>query len=100
MNKKLIAVLLIVAISGWVYGATRPATAAYVAPETPFDHSNCQYPQRLSNPVDGCDNSDPAMPQCMKGGTETCDIPVDTTPYVPTSPAPTATPPVKNQCNG
>ena len=40
-----------------------------------FDHSNCQYPNRLSNPVDGCDNSDPARPECMKIGIEDCDLP-------------------------
>lgn len=33
---------------------------------TTFDHSNCQYPNRWSNPVDGCDNSDPAVPECTK----------------------------------
>ena len=32
----------------------------------PFDHSNCQYPDRWSNPEDGCDNSDPAVPECIK----------------------------------
>lgn len=32
----------------------------------PFDHSNCQYPDRWSNPVDSCDNSDPAVPECIK----------------------------------
>lgn len=31
-----------------------------------FDHSNCQYPDRWTNPVDGCDNSDPAVPECIK----------------------------------
>lgn len=36
-----------------------------------FDHSNCQYPMRWSNPPDGCDNSDPAVPECVgKGQTE------------------------------
>lgn len=34
--------------------------------DKPFDHSNCQYPDRWSNPVDGCDNSDPAVPECIK----------------------------------
>lgn len=37
----------------------QPAAAA-------FDHSNCQYPDRWSNPADGCDNSDPAVPECIK----------------------------------
>lgn len=33
----------------------------------PFDHSDCQYPERWSNPPQGCDNSDPAVPECIKG---------------------------------
>ena len=37
----------------------QPASAA-------FDHSNCQYPERWTNPADGCDNSDPAVPECIK----------------------------------
>lgn len=52
--------------------------------EVPFDHSNCQYPERLSNPVDGCDNSDPARPECMKFGTEDCSTPMDNPPVAPT----------------
>lgn len=31
-----------------------------------FDHSQCQYPNRWTNPVDSCDNSDPAVPECIK----------------------------------
>lgn len=31
-----------------------------------FDHSNCQYPERWTNPANGCDNSDPAVPECIK----------------------------------
>lgn len=34
-----------------------------------FDHSNCQYPDRLSNPADGCDNSDPVCGEIAKGAT-------------------------------
>lgn len=30
-----------------------------------FDHSQCQYPNRWSNPSDGCDNTDPAVPECV-----------------------------------
>lgn len=30
------------------------------------DHSYCQYPDRWSNPPGGCDNSDPAVPECIK----------------------------------
>lgn len=42
---------------------SKPVGAAAPA----FDHSNCQYPDRWSNPADGCDNSDPAVPECIKG---------------------------------
>lgn len=40
---------------------TQPARAAQS-----FSHEDCQYPERWSNPVDGCDNSDPAVPECIK----------------------------------
>lgn len=51
-----------------------PANASQSAA---FDHSNCQYPDRWSNPADGCDNSDPAVPECIKAfstkeGEEAC----------------------------
>lgn len=37
----------------------QPAAAA-------FSHANCQYPDRWTNPPNGCDNSDPAVPECIK----------------------------------
>lgn len=43
-----------------------PNSASASAPL--FDHSQCQYPNRQSNPVDGCDNTDPADPLKAKGG--------------------------------
>lgn len=43
-----------------------------------FDHSQCQYPLRETNPPDGCDNSDPANPECMKGGADACATPIPT----------------------
>lgn len=46
---------------------TQPASAAQA-----FDHSNCQYPDRTTNPVDGCDNSDPCDPAQVKGGSGDC----------------------------
>lgn len=67
-----IAILVIAGLLVWGYIALVPPASAAV-PE--FDHSNCQYPERLSNPPDGCDNSDPARPECMKFGTEECDLP-------------------------
>lgn len=30
------------------------------------DKPVCQYPDRWSNPPGGCDNSDPAVPECIK----------------------------------
>ncbi len=44
-----------------------PNMPAQQAGATAFDHSNCQYPQRWSNPPNACDNSDPAVPECIKG---------------------------------
>lgn len=41
-----------------------------VAAAPTFDHSQCQYPDRQSNPVDGCDNSDPACGEIAKGASE------------------------------
>ena len=77
----------------------RPASASQ---NHIFDHSNCQYPDRWSNPADGCDNSDPAVPECMKAantqeGEQLCiaafvrannqpdAVPVTTAPTAPTS---------------
>jgi hypothetical protein len=65
--------MFITALSGWVFGLSNTTIAETTKP---FDHSNCQYPNRLSNPPNGCDNSDPARPECVtKFGTEDCDIP-------------------------
>lgn len=58
------------------------------AEQTPFDHASCQYPYRLSNPVDGCDNSDPACPAEIKAGI--CPATPDQDPIFPKMDAPTA----------
>lgn len=42
---------------------TQPASATQTSQ---FDHSTCQYPDRWSNPAYGCDNGDPAVPECIK----------------------------------
>lgn len=87
-SEKLIAffVALLIIIGGilgfWANSANLPAAAinqtekydgdctgketAGRCADKPFDHSNCQYPDRWSNPADGCDNSDPAVPECIK----------------------------------
>lgn len=60
--------------------------------DKPFDHSMCQYPDRTTNPPNGCDNSDPCDPANVKGGSGDCkDNNEDHAPIV--------TPPV-NQCGG
>lgn len=74
---------------------TQPASASQTAV---FDHSQCQYPHRTTNPVDGCDNSDPCDPQdAAKGGSGECKA-VYSAPAVqePVAPAP----PKPNQCGG
>lgn len=70
INKKTLTAFLpaIILLAFWtagtfVVGQQVPAPKAAAA----FDHSNCQYPDRWSNPADGCDNSDPAVPECIKG---------------------------------
>lgn len=37
-----------------------------------FDHSQCQYPDRTTNPPNGCDNSDPCDPANVKGAGGEC----------------------------
>ncbi len=37
-----------------------------------FDHSQCQYPDRTTNPPNGCDNTDPCDPANTKGGSGEC----------------------------
>lgn len=43
-----------------------PTPAPTQAAQPAFSHENCQYPYRWSNPPNGCDNSDPAVPECIK----------------------------------
>lgn len=65
-QKILIIILIGLAISGWALALSNSFIAKA---DEPFDHSVCQYPYRLSNPANGCDNSDPACPLEIKGGT-------------------------------
>lgn len=76
---------------------TQPASASETKP---FDHSQCQYPSRTTNPPDGCDNSDPANPYCaVKGLPEDCQDPSQTPAPVVEQPKP-AQPPQAAQCGG
>lgn len=58
------ATVAIIGVASMLPPESRTTPAGAV--QQPFDHSNCQYPDRWSNPVDGCDNSDPAVPECIK----------------------------------
>lgn len=81
-----ISIIIFVAgfYSGYLYGSNQSIARAEASIK--FDHSQCQYPNRASNPPDGCDNSDPARPECMKLGAENCDEPQpDTTKWVDTT---------------
>lgn len=57
----LIAAGLFLWLAWWLLFANREVANAATA----FDPSNCQYPGRTSNPPGGCDNSDPAVPECV-----------------------------------
>lgn len=79
---------------------TLSATAAPIDEPTPFDHSTCQYPDRTTNPPNGCDNSDPCDPaNAAKGGSGECSKPE-------TNEKPTPKPVIEpkkvpvNQCGG
>jgi len=65
INKPALAVIILTAFAAGML-MPRPYIAALDGEPVPFDHSNCQYPERWSNPKDGCDNSDPAVPECIK----------------------------------
>ena len=68
MSKKLLYMAIVLAAFFLGYLMPRPYIRAIDGTDdvVPFDHSNCQYPDRWSNPKDGCDNSDPAVPECIK----------------------------------
>lgn len=101
-----VVVMIVLAIAAAIIIAIwldQSSHTTYAAAAEPFDHSDCQYPNRLSNPPDGCDNSDPARPECMKGGTEDCGLPYadGSTPINPANVAPAASESVKSStCTG
>jgi hypothetical protein len=87
---EIIAILLIMLTVGLLM-LFLEATGKLKANAAPaFDHSQCQYPERTTNPPDGCDNSDPANPYCaVKGLPEDCKEPEQ--PVQNTSPTPNTT---------
>ncbi len=71
----IVAITMFIVISIFLFTDKGYGKSADPMPVISFDHSQCQYPNRLFNPPDGCDNSDPARPECMKIGVEDCDLP-------------------------
>lgn len=63
----IVFVSLLLGLWFWLMGySSDHASAASGDSVSTFDHSNCQYPDRWSNTPTGCDNSDPAVPECLK----------------------------------
>ena len=70
----LLIVLCMSAAAAALVTAVEAATGSNtIDNQKPFDYSNCQYPTRSTNPIDGCDNSDPCDPaSAAKGGSGDC----------------------------
>lgn len=68
LEATVLAVLVVTFIS-LLLPSQNPTQPASASQGVVFDHSNCQYPDRWSNPANGCDNSDPAVPECIKAST-------------------------------
>jgi hypothetical protein len=60
---------LIILLIGFGFGYAVGKSNNVANAEASFDHSNCQYPERATNPPNGCDNSDPACSELIKGAT-------------------------------
>lgn len=108
LNKALAGILAVQVIVLGTLVAMPAETRTQPASASPsFDHSQCQYPARTTNPPDGCDNSDPANPYCaVKGLPENCDDPNipnatnDKLDYPPESQVPNTAQPEAAQCGG
>lgn len=68
--------------------------------DKPFSYEYCQYPDRWSNPVDGCDNSDPAVPECIKAFSTKAGEDACIAAFVDSQQPNTAQPPEVAQCGG
>lgn len=64
------------------------ACAGNVEAVSEFDHSQCQYPYRTTNPADGCDNTDPCDPLKTKGGGGDCEPETKPVVTIPVAPIP------------
>lgn len=65
------AVAIIVAL---LIIATTIAVSSSTNDKPAFNHDSCQYPTRTTNPIDGCDNTDPCdVMSAVKGGSGDCE---------------------------
>ena len=67
-----ITLILIIAIAFQFIILSERVNSPVVKPA--FDHSQCQYPGRTTNPPNGCDNSVPCNPINTKGGDGSCGL--------------------------
>lgn len=82
----LFRVLLIALVfTSFLFWFWHSVSTAAAADQPLFDHSNCQYPDRSTNPPGGCDNTDPCDPGNTKGGSGAC-LPPQTPPERPIPP--------------
>jgi hypothetical protein len=66
--------LLVFGFTLWAFYSLKEEAGAFNGAAKDFDHSLCQYPTRQTNPVDGCDNSDPCSAEnAAKGGSGRCE---------------------------
>lgn len=74
MNKVLAFLPAVILLAFWTAGSfiAGQQTPAPAVQAQSFDHSQCQYPDRTTNPPNGCDNSDPCDPSNVKGGSGDC----------------------------
>jgi len=68
--------------------------------DKPFSHEYCQYPDRWTNPADGCDNSDPAVPECIKSFSTKAGEDACIAAFVAQHEQPVTTAPAKAECGG
>lgn len=90
----ILSIVVVVLISVAVVASKQEASGVE---NRSFDHSVCQYPNRSTNPPEGCDNSDPCNPQdAAKGGSGACvSVPATTTTITPPAEQPAPVAPVK-----
>ncbi len=68
MTRFVLALLILFGVLFILLRVSAVAGTPEAQPTKVFDHTNSQYPARTTNPPNGCDNSDPACSEQIKGG--------------------------------